>query len=296
MGVRVRRIETVALTILLLVGILINFLPTAKYYLVVNPRLKDDLFSNNVFVEYRIRGMFALVGISDALGNTTVVFIIDSCTMRLEPVNKSVLKYNSNASIVISFPFNGTTLSRELSSEGYISTDSPLAKLLVLPAGVDTVNVSHMVVKLEKVPPNAVDFETMLNPTFYLKPIAHHGSNMSGGRITTVVELEYWELGKGDLLLTTLFYSKTASVDSIGIQLPKMIFSGEPEIMNMIEEHADKLSGEHLYMGISNTNLRVRNDLLGRILFDFTFTYFPLNIALIAIGLIGLILLHRRRM
>ncbi|MEL9939941.1 MAG: hypothetical protein QW348_05075 [Ignisphaera sp.] len=288
-----RTIGSVALIILLLFGILINFLPTIRYYLVVNPRLKVDLFSNGTFLEYGVSGMFALVNISDALGRTTVV--IDSCKIRLEPVNKSALKYDSRASIRIVFPFNGTTLSRELRSEGLVSIDSPLAKLLVLPAGVDTVNVSHMAVKLEKIPPNVVNFETLLNPTFYLKPIGYHGEKISEDN-KTVVELGYWELGKGDLLLALFFYLETqAPIDSIAIQLLKMIFSGESDIMNLIEEHIDKLSNVILYMGTSDTNLRVRNDLLGRILFDFTVTYFPLNIALIAIGLIGLVLLHRRR-
>jgi len=302
-----RRIENIALITLILVGVLINFLPTINYYLAVYPSLKPSVSSGNVFLEYAISLQFALVNITDASGsNTTVVFKMEHGVIRLTPVNETMLEYSLTGGLEISYPLNGTILYRELASRGYIPWESQLGQLLVLPgasaSGVTAVNVSGIVVNLEKIPPNIISFKAMSNPSFYLKPVAHHGkqeymsNNTSDNTQNYALYLTYWELENGGLLLNQYFYWKLKSpINNAALQILETVFNGDPVIAGMIEGNTNRISGLTLYIGLSDADIRLRNDLLGRILFDFTVTYFPVNIVLIIVGFTGLILLHRRK-
>ena len=301
MGARIRKLENTVLVTLVLVGVLVNFLPTINYYLAVHPRLKDNVLSKDVFLEYHVDVSFALVGVPEASGNnTTIVFAVKPGTLVLRPINKTLLEYRFTGDVRISFPLNGTMLHKEIRSRGFVSRDSALGKLIVLPTSGNgaAVKLSNTTVWLKRVPPNIISFGVMLNPRFYLKPIAYHGKVLGGANTTQfhTVYLTYWELEKGGLLLATYAYSKDyPPVDGTVVQLLDMMFSGEPRLRNLVGENTGRISGVRLVMDISNANVRLKNDLLGRLLFDFTVTYFPVNIALIAVGFVGLILLHRRR-
>ncbi len=300
MHIKSRKIENVIFILLLLVGFTINFLPTVNYYLNVYPHLYDNI-SSGAFIEYSIDVFFALVEIPSKSGNTTtVVFDVKQGILRLTYVNETMLRYNLTAIVELSFPFNETFIDRELRSEGFISWNSTLGQLLVLPPGNNsevTVNISSKVVKLEKVPPNVVSFSALLNPSFYLKPIAYHGKWIPEiNSSEAIVYFTYWELENGDLLFTSHAYSKNRQpIDDLAIQIVRVVFSGEPSLMELIDENSDKISGLRLLMGVNDANVKVKNDLLGRILFDFTVTYFPVNIALMMVGFVGLILVHRGR-
>lgn len=295
------KIENIIFIILLIIGFIINFLPTINYYLTVYPHLHYNM-SPEVFIEYSIEVSFALVEIPSKLENTTtVVFDVKQGILRLTYFNETMLKYNLTANVELMFPFNGTSINKELRSEGFIPWDSILGNLLILSPGNNSdiiVTVSDKIVKLEKVPPNVISFSDLLNPSFYLKPIAYHGKWIPEINSTedATVYFTYWELENGDLLMVSHSYSKTRQpVDDIAVQLLSIVFSGDPSLMELIEDNSDKISGLLLLVGINDTNLKVKNDLLGRILFDFTVTYFPVNIALMIVGFVGLVLVHRGR-
>ncbi|MEZ0289822.1 MAG: hypothetical protein ABWJ42_01875 [Sulfolobales archaeon] len=50
----------------------------------------------------------------------------------------------------------------------------------------------------------------------------------------------------------------------------------------------------YVEVGYIDSNIRMANNILARILLDFTITWFPVNIILISVGMIGLILTRRR--
>jgi len=292
--------------LLIFLGIFINFVPTMNYYLRIYPNQKSNIYSKDVYIEYAVQMFFAVVNIpSSHEGSETIVFQINNGELILTPENQTWLKYETDINLVISFPLNGTNLHKNLKSSGFIQWDSPLGRLLLLESSKNSVNSSGVVVELYKVPPNVVSFKKMLNPRYFLKPIVYHG-NMSviNEEITQHIYLTYYTLEKSGLLLawyTDMLDKKGNSQynifsrDEVFSQLIEILFKNEPSYLRLIKENTEKVNNINMDLGLIDTNLRLANDLPGRILFDFAFTYFPINIALIAIGFIGLVLVHRRR-
>ncbi len=292
METRTRSVGNIALALLILTGILINFLPTINYYLRIYPKLKDNIFSNKIFLKYRMKLIFALVNITNITkSKSSIVFIINNSTLTIRPINRTVLDYTLRANVVESFPYNGSNLNREFVSKGFIFRDSPLGRLLLLQNnGTNVINILNISIELRRIPPNVVNFNAMLSPAFYLKPIPYHGEYE--GRCCSIY-LTYWELENNYLLLATYVYSRNIPpINDVVLQIINMIFKHN-SIINIIRSNTDKMRGVHLVMSLSDANVRLKNDILGRILFDFTVTYFPINIALIASGLVGVILLQR---
>ncbi len=291
--------------LLIFIGFFINFIPTINYFVNVNPHLKSAPVGKGSFMNYSMNLFLAFVNVSKGKG--AVVLIIRNGSLSLKAVNNTYFMFKASARLTISYPLNRSGANIMLRSSGLLRRDSPLGRVIYLDR---TSNYSVRILEnhelpLERVPLNIISIKEMLNPRFYLKPVGYHGNcDIINEHLRSNFWLNYFELSCGGLLLT-LYYSvihvadhhlSLLAEDGVLRQVLEEFLSNDKQLLKFVETHSTRIVDADLTLGLINTNVRFDNDVLGRILFDFTVTYFPVNVVLIAAGLIGLVLLARRRL
>ncbi len=307
LGRRERNVLTVVFVALIVFGLVINFIPTLRYFLLVYPH-QVSIDSDRAYEKYNVDLGFALVKINKTPTKPlTIVFTGNECSVTFRHLNNATgFAYEAVCNLTLSFPFNGSQKNVTIRSSGIIRGDSPLAKLLIINGSGDrlNINVSGLNVTVRKVPPNVVSFRNLLTVHFYLKPVGYHGKGMIlNAKIDRFTYLTYYVAGKGKLLLTSYVdfidrrrgsHYDILGKDRVTAQILEMMLKGSP-YEDLMLRNRGKLDNVDVGLDLNYTNVRLVNDVVGRILFDLTFTYFPINLVLIVVGFIGLVVVRRRR-
>lgn len=307
LGRKERNVLTVVFVALIVFGLVINFIPTLRYFLIMYPH-QVSIDSDRAYEKYNVDLGFALVKINKTPTKPlTIVFTGNECSVTFRHLNDATgFAYEAVCNLTLSFPFNGSQKNVTIHSSGIIRGDSPLAKLLIINGSGDrlNINVSGLNVMVRKVPPNVVSFRNLLTVHFYLKPVGYHGKGMIlNAKIDRFTYLTYYVAGKGKLLLTSYVdfidrkrgsHYDILGKDRVTAQILEMMLKGSP-YEDLMLRNRGKLDNVDVGLDLNYTNVRLVNDVVGRILFDLTFTYFPINLVLIVVGFIGLVVVRRRR-
>ncbi len=307
LGRKERNVLTVVFVALIVFGLVINFIPTLRYFLIMYPH-QVSIDSDRAYEKYNVDLGFALVKINKTPTKPlTIVFTGNECSVTFRHLNDATgFAYEAVCNLTLSFPFNGSQKNVTIRSSGIIRGDSPLAKLLIINGSGDrlNINVSGLNVTVRKVPPNVVSFRNLLTVHFYLKPVGYHGKGMIlNAKIDRFTYLTYYVAGKGKLLLASYVdfidrrrgsHYDILGKDRVTAQILEMMLKGSP-YEDLMLRNRGKLDNVDVGLDLNYTNVRLVNDVVGRILFDLTFTYFPINLVLIVVGFIGLVVVRRRR-
>jgi len=272
--------------ITIVLGLLINLIPTIDYYLRIYPHLRESLLDKDSYLLYSIGGA---AGFVDNMSSKPVIrFEPIKGSLRIHTINETCLRYSVNLDFHIIR--NSQSIKNNIVGSSGVCSDSPLFQLF-LPRERYSVNISESVVSLNKV---AQIDPIFARTSFYLYPVIYLADLTFGEEVDKrFLYLRYIELEEGRILLGIYFSIGSAEVLDTDRLLIQMLFSTSPYLVS-VTSNLELSSDTTIYIQLIDTNVRVANDIIKRLILDMSFSFFPINVALIAIGFIGLILIQRR--
>jgi hypothetical protein len=261
--------------VLFAVGLVVNFLPTLIYFATVYPNLKDSLSERGAYLEYYISRFPVLIVLDES---SNMVFTIES-TMIFRPFNESCLEYDMYITVekigyaeVKSIRFNNMTLCRE----------NPVYNFFFIEPGVDMVNITGKLFELHRPPYNYIGVAER-RFLLYAKDYVAYLDNGS---------VYYVELADGKKILLDEFIVQDKQ-DPLVKLLIQAVCRGDEEIAKTVEKRNIEHVGSPA-VKLKDGNVKPSLDISKRLLLDLTYTFFPINMVLIMIGMILLILAKRR--
>jgi hypothetical protein len=261
--------------VLFAVGLVVNFLPTLIYFATVYPNLKDSLSERGAFLEYYIERFPVLIVLNESFN---MVFTIES-TMIFRPFNENCLEYDVyitvekiNYAEVKSIRFNNMTLCRE----------NPVYNFFFIEPGVNTVNITGKLFELHRPPYNYIGVATREFLLYAKDYIARLGNG----------SVYYVELADGRKILLDEYVVQDKE-DPLVKLLLQAVCRGDEEIAKAVEKHNIEHVGNPIVV-LRDGDVKPSLDIGKRLLLDLTYTFFPINLALIMIGIMLIIIARRR--
>jgi hypothetical protein len=262
-------------------GFLINFLPTLLYFAFVYPDLKDSFSQRDAYLRYNLGGPGIII---DAyLQGSNITMLAGRGYIVLRPHNESCVELDVNTNVTI---IKISETPAEETETVYLKgvkacRGDPLYDFFFIPPGKTHINISGKSYELQRCPYvnigigarrfllYAKDYEAYVNE----EPL-----------------LTYVELATGDKILLDEFIAEDPK-DPI-VQLVIQALQENEKTAKFLENSTITYSSIDIIL--ADGNVKPSLDITKRLLLDFLHTFFPVNVALMMIGVILVVLAKRR--
>ncbi|BAB66817.1 hypothetical protein [Sulfurisphaera tokodaii] len=272
---------TIIAFVLIFLGIFINFIPTIIYYTQVYPKIPLNRVEPGAYFTYVVQNLAIPL---KSTNDSDFLLSISHALISVTVMNNNSYKVTINGSLSIyGYDFEKTYI---VESSFVLNSSNPFIKMLFVSEDKPIALVGNRTIVL-KINPRYYTFNTFGGLDPYSAEFTKNGG------------LIYYILFSGDkLVLSNLFVG--------GLQPNDTLYDATHIVWNLLQ-HVNKireltsnmspLFNETLIsIDSGSSNVKTINNLFGEIEWDFSVTYFPINIVMILIGMIIIILKFRGKL
>jgi hypothetical protein len=273
--------------VLLFFGFVINFVPTLLYFATVYPGLKESFLQRDAYLRYGFGGG-PIIQVS--ISNHSVFLHVLNGSIVLRALNESCLGYDVSEYVMILREDNTSEREVHLNSlETCRNTPlyNSIYNYLILPPGQNTVNVSGKLFELRR-PANVYVNVGARKFLLYAKDYATYRNDPAG----SFLDLLYVELATGHKVLLDEFIVE--DIENPVVQIVYQALLSDMDVAAVLKSGNATITDTSIDVFLIDGNIKPSLDIGRRVLLDFFYNFFPVNIALMMIGMILLILAKRR--
>jgi hypothetical protein len=270
--------------VLFSIGFLINFLPTLLYFAFVYPDLRDSFSQRDAYLRYNLGGPGIII---DAyLQGFNITMIAGRGYIVFRPHNESCVELDVYTNVTIrKFSEINETLEEEIEPV-YLKgvkacRGDPLYDFFFIPPGKTHVNISGKLYELQRCPYVYIN----VGARRFLLYAKDYEVYVNGEPSVT-----YVELATGDKILLDEFIVEDPE-DPI-VQLVIRALRENEKTAKFLENST--IAYTSITILLADGNVKPSLDITKRLLLDFLHTFFPVNVALMMIGVILVVLAKRR--
>jgi hypothetical protein len=273
--------------VLMVFGFVINFVPTLLYFATVYPDLKDSFLQRDAFLRYGFAGGPA---IRVTTSNYSVILHVQNGSIILKVLNESCLGYDVSEHVMILR--EGNISEREVYLNNLETCENTplynsIYNYLILQPGQNTVNVSGKSFKLRR--PASV-YVNVGERNFLLYAIDY--ASYRNDSADSFLDLLYVELATGHKVLLDEYIIE--DIENPIVQIAYQALLLDAEVGGIMKSGNTTIADASISVFLMDGNIKPSLDISKRFLLDFTYNFFPLNIALLLIGIILIIIARRR--
>ncbi|BFI76766.1 hypothetical protein [Sulfurisphaera ohwakuensis] len=271
---------TIVAFVLIFLGIFINFIPTIIYYIQVYPKIPLNRVEPGAYFTYVVQIAIPLKSTNDS----NFLLSISHALINVTVINNNSYKVTINGSLSIyGYDFEKTYI---VKSSFVLNSSNPFIKMLFVSEDKSAALMGNRTILL-KINPSLYTFHTFSGLDPY-----------SAGLIKSGEQISYILFSGDKFVLSDLFVNHLQPNDTL-YDATHMVWSLLQHV-NTIRELTSNMSplfNESLIsIDAGSSNVKTINNLFGEIEWDFSVTYFPINIVIILIGMIIIILKFRGKL